>query len=250
MTDQQKKVDKEFGLSSWAINNKTTIYVLMVLIFFLGLSAFLSMPRENFPEIKETKIYISSLYPGNTAEDVEKLITDPLEDKLKTLSGVVDITSTSQEDYSMIIVEFDEKTTVEEAKQKVKDEVDSETSGEDWPTFNGAKVDPNIFELSMSEEIPILNINISGDYPVDKLKEFGEYLQDEIEDLSEIKKVDIRGAQDKEVEVAVDVYKMMAAKVSFNDIINSHPVMETLTVSAGNLVASGQTKNHSYCRRD
>ncbi len=241
MTDQQKKVDKEFGLSSWAINNKTTIYVLIAVIFYLGISAFLSMPRENFPEIKETKIYISSLYPGNTAEDVEKLITDPLEDKLKTLSGVVDITSTSQEDYSMIIVEFDENISVDDAKQKVKDEVDSETSGEDWPTFNGAKVDPNIFELSMSEEIPILNINISGDYPVDKLKEYGEYLQDEIEDLAEIKKVDIRGAQDKEVEVAVDVYRMMAAKVSFRDIteaINNGNV----TMSAGNLIASGQRR--------
>ncbi len=241
MTDQQKKVNKEFGLSSWAINNKTTIYVLMVVIFFLGLSAFLSMPRENFPEIRETKIYISSLYPGNTAEDVEKLITDPLEDKLKTLSGVIDITSTSQEDYSMIIVEFDEKISVGEAKQKVKDEVDSETSSEDWPTFNNAKVDPNIFELSLSEEMPILNINISGDYPVDKLKEFGEYLQDEIEDLQEIKKVDIRGAQDKEVEVAVDIYKMMAAQVNFNDVINSIKNGNT-TMSAGNLIASGQRR--------
>ena len=241
MTDQQKKVDKEFGLSSWAINNKTTIYVLMILIFFLGISAYFSMPRENFPEIKETKIYVSSLYPGNTAEDVEKLITDPLEDKLKTLSGVVDITSTSQEDYSMIIVEFDENITVDAAKQKVKDEVDSETSSEDWPTFNGAKVDPNIFELSMSEEIPILNINISGDYPVDKLKEYGEYLQDEIEDLSEIKKVDIRGAQDKEVEIAVDVYRMMAAKVSFRDITDAIQNGNT-TMSAGNLIASGQRR--------
>lgn len=241
MTDQQKKVDKEFGLSSWAINNKTTIYVLMILIFFLGISAYFSMPRENFPEIKETKIYISSIFPGNTAEDIEKLITDPLEDKLKTVSGVIEVTSTSQEDYSMIMVEFDEKITVEAAKQKVKDEVDSETSSEDWPTFNGAKVDPNIFELSMSEEFPILNINIQGDYPVDKLKEFGEYLQDEIEDLSEIKKVDIRGAQEREVEVAVDIYKMMAAKVSFQDIISAIQNGNT-TVSAGNLVASGQRR--------
>lgn len=241
MTDQQKKVDKEFKLSSWAINNKTTIYVLMVVIFFLGISAFLSMPRENFPEIKETKIYISSIFPGNTAEDIEKLITDPLEDKLKSVSGVIEVTSTSQEDYSMIMVEFDEKISVDAAKQKVKDEVDSETSGEDWPTFNGAKVDPNIFELSMSEEFPILNINIQGDYPVDKLKEYGEYLQDEIEDLSEIKKVDIRGAQEREVEVAVDIYKMMAAKVSFQDIIGAIQNGNT-TVSAGNLIASGQRR--------
>ncbi len=241
MSKQSKKIDKEFGLSSWAINNKTTIYVLIVLILFIGFSAYQSMPRENFPEIKETKIYISSVYPGNTAEDIEKLITDPLEDKLKTVSNVVEITSTSQEDYSMVVVEFDENITVEEAKQKVKDEIDSETSGEDWPTFNGAKVIPNVFELSMSEEFPILNINISGDYPLEKLKEYGEYLEDEIEDLSEIKQVDIRGAQEKEVEIAVDIYKMMAAQVSFNDVINAVN-NGNVTMSAGNLIASGQRR--------
>lgn len=241
MTKQQKRVDKEFKLSSWAINNKTTMYVLIVLILILGAGAYFNMPRENFPEIKETKIYISSVYPGNTAEDIEKLITDPIEDRLKTVSNVVEITSTSQEDYSMVVVEFDENITVEAAKQKVKDEVDSETSNEDWPTFNGAKVEPNIFDLSMSEEIPILNINISGDYPVDKLKEYGEYLEDEIEGLSEIKQVDIRGAQEKEVEVAVDIYKMMASKVSFDDIINTIS-RENMTMSAGNLISSGQRR--------
>ncbi|MDB9961372.1 efflux RND transporter permease subunit [Oceanihabitans sp.] len=241
MTKDNNKLDKEFGFSSWAINNKTTIYVVMTLILFLGISAYFAMPRESFPEIRETKIYVSSVFPGNTAEDVEKLITDPLEDKLKTVSGVIEILSTSQEDYSMITVEFDESLPVELAMQKIKDEIDTETSSEDWPTFNGAKVEPNVFELSMIEEIPILNINISGDYPVDKLKAFGEYLQDEIEDLSEIKKVDIRGAQDKEVEVAVDIYKMMAAKVSFDDIINTIN-RGNMTMSAGNLITSGQRR--------
>ena len=241
MSKQKKQVDKEFKLSSWAINNKTTIYVIMALLFFYGISAYLSMARENFPEVKETKIYISSVFPGNTAEDIEKLITDPLEDKLKTVSNVVEVTSTSQEDYSMVIVEFDENISVDQAKQKVKDEIATETSGEDWPTFNGAKIEPNVFELSMSEEMPILNINISGDYPVYKLKEFGEFLQDEIEDLSEIKKVDIRGAQDKEVEVAVDIYKMMAAKISFNDITSAIG-NGNVTMSAGNFITSGQRR--------
>ena len=106
MSKKKKKVDKEFILSSWAINNKTTMYVLITLILILGTGAYFSMPRENFPEIKETKIYISSIYPGNTAEDIEKLITDPIEDKLKTVSNVVEITSTSQEDYSIVIVEY------------------------------------------------------------------------------------------------------------------------------------------------
>ncbi len=241
MEEQKKKVDKEFKLSSWAIGNKTTIYVIMAVLFFYGMSAYFSMARENFPEVKETKIYISTIYPGNTAEDIEKLITDPLEDKVKTASNVVKVTSTSQEDYSIVIVEFDENITVEEAKQKVKDEIDTETSSEDWPTFNGAKVEPNVFSLSLSEEMPILNINISGDYPIHKLKEYGEYLQAKIEDLSEIKKADIRGAQDKEVEVAVDVYKMMAAKVNFNDIIGAIG-NGNITMSAGNLIASGQRR--------
>ncbi|HLV39631.1 efflux RND transporter permease subunit [Xanthomarina sp.] len=242
MTDKKKKqVDKEFGLASWAINNKTTMYVLILVIFYLGVAAFFDMPRESFPEVNETKIYVSSIYPGNTAEDVEKLITDPLEDELKTVSNVVEITSTSQEDFSMIVVEFDEHLTVEQAKQKVKDEIDTKTAGEDWPMSNGAKVKPDVFELSLSEEMPILNINISGDYTVEKLKEYGEYLQDEIEDLLEIKKVDIRGAQDKEVEVAVDIYKMMAAEVTFSDIINAIN-NGNITMSAGNLVASGQRR--------
>lgn len=242
MTKQKKKVDNEFKLSSWAIRNKTTIYAIMGVFFFYGISAYFSMARENFPEVKETKIYISTVYPGNTAEDIEKLITDPLEDKVKTISNVIDVTSTSQEDYSIVIVEFDEHISIEQAKQKVKDEIDTETSNEDWPTFNGAKIEPNVFNLSISEEFPILNINISGDYPVYKLKEYGEYLQDEIEDLPEIKKADIRGAQDKEVEVAVDIYKMMAAKVSFNDI-TSAIANGNVTMSAGNYITSGQRRS-------
>lgn len=242
MTAKKKKqVDKEFVLSSWAIDNTTIIYVMISLFLILGLGAYFSMPRENFPEINETKIYISIPYPGNTSEDIERLIIDPLEDKIRNISNVVEILSTSQEDYGIITVEFDEEITVEQAKQKVKDEVDSEKANEDWPTFNNAKVEPNVFDLSLSEEMPILNLNISGDYPVERLKEFAEYLQDEIEDLPEIKAADIRGAQEKEVEVAVDIYKMMAAKVSFDDVINTIR-NENMTMSAGNLISSGQRR--------
>ncbi|MGB5461576.1 MAG: efflux RND transporter permease subunit, partial [Eudoraea sp.] len=241
MSKQKRNANKEFRLSSWAIDNPSVIYVMIGIFFFIGLSSYFSMPREDFPEVKETKIYISTVYPGNTAEDIERLLTDPLEDRLKNVSNVVEITSTSQEDYSMIVVEFDEDISVEYAKQKVKDEVDSEKAGEDWPIFNGAKVEPDVFDLNLSESFPIMNVNLTGDYPVDKLKEFGEYLEDEIEDLPEIKEVDIRGAQEKEVEVAVDIYKMMAAKVSFDDLIQAIG-NGNMTMSAGNLKTSGQRR--------
>ena len=180
-------------------------------------------------------------YPGNTAEDVERLITDPLEDRLTNVSNVVEVTSTSQEDYSIITVEFDEDISVEQAKQKVKDEVDVEKASEDWPTFNNAKVEPNIFDLNLAESFPIMNINFTGDYPVERLKEFAEYMQDEIENLPEIKEVNIRGAQDKEVEVAVDIYKMMAAKVSFQDVIGAIS-NGNMTMSAGNIKTDEQRR--------
>ena len=241
MSKKQKNVDKEFKLSSWSIDNKTNIYVMIALFLILGLSAYFSMPRENFPEVKETKIYISIPYPGNTSEDIERLIVDPLEDRLKNLSNVVETLSTSQEDYGIITVEFDESISVEEAKQKVKDEVDGEKANEDWPVFNNAKVEPNVFDLNRSEERPICNVNISGDYRIERLKEFAEYLQDEIEDLPEIKKADIRGAQEKEVEVAVDIYRMMANQVSFDDVIRTIR-NGNLTMSAGNIVTSGQRR--------
>ena len=241
MSRQKKNTNKEFRLSSWAIDNPSVIYVMIGIFFFIGLSAYFSMPREDFPEVTETKIYISTVYPGNTAEDIERLITDPLEDRLKNVSNVVEITSTSQEDYAMIVVEFDEDILVENAKQKVKDEVDTEKAGEDWPIFNGAKVEPNVFDLNLAESFPIMNVNLTGDYPVEKLKEYAEYLEDEIEDLPQIKEVDIRGAQEKEVEVAVDIYKMMAAKVSFDDVIQAIGG-GNMTMSAGNLKTSGQRR--------
>jgi multidrug efflux pump len=240
----KNKKSKEFKLSSLAIDNKMTVYVVMVLFFILGISAYYDMPREDFPEIKETKIYISTIYPGNTAEDIERLVVDPLEEDIKNISNVVEVLSTSQEDYGIITVEFDEKISVEDAKQKVKDKVDAKKSNEDWPTFNGVKVEPNVFDLNLSEEIPILNINLSGDFPIEKLKEFGEYLKDEIEGLTEIKQVDIRGAQEKEVEVAVDIFKMMASKVSFDDVINAIR-NGNVTMSAGNLISSGQRRTIS-----
>ena len=241
MDKAKKNAEKEFKPSSWAIKNPSVIYVMIGLLFIMGLSSYFSMPREDFPEVKETKIYVSTPYPGNTAEDVERLITDPLEEELKNVSNLVKITSTSQEDYSIITVEFDEKITVEEAKQTVKDKVDGEKSGEDWPTFNNAKVEPSVFDMNISEMFPILNVNMSGDYPVDVLKEYAEYIQDKIEDIDAVKEATIRGAQEKEVEVAVDVYKMMASKVSYDDILGAIS-NGNMTISAGNMDVSGQRR--------
>ncbi|CAI8232838.1 MAG: Antibiotic efflux pump membrane transporter ArpB [Flavobacteriaceae bacterium] len=241
MNKASKNANKEYRLASWAIDNPTIIYVLIALFFTVGLASYFAMPREEYPEVIETKIYVSTVYPGNTAEDIERLVIDPLEDRIKNISNVTKFTSTSQEDYGMIMVEFEESVTIAEAKVRVQNEVDIEKASEDWPVFNGAKVEPNVFDLNIAESQPIMNVNLKGDYTTEQLKSYAEYLEDAIEDLPQIKEVDIRGAQDKEVEVAVDVYKMMASKVSFNDILGSI-ANGNMTLSAGNMVSSGQRR--------
>ena len=237
------KINKEFAISTWAINNKMTVYVITAILLIGGLMSYYSMPRESFPEIIETKIYVSSINPGNSAEDVEKLITKPLEEEFNNISGVTKITSNTLEDYSMILVEFDEDISVEDAKQKVKDKVDKVKSDTEWPTLDGGgKVEPNVFDLNIAEEVPILNINLTGDFTSEKLKEYAEYLEERIERLPQIKEAAIRGAENKEVEIAVDMYKMAAAQVSFDDIINNVR-FENKTVSGGSVSNNGIKKN-------
>ncbi len=238
----ENKSNTSFGLSVWAIRNSTIIYVLMAIFLILGGTAYVTMPRENFPEITETTIFISTPYPGNTAQDIERFVTDPLEEGIKGISNITEITSTSQDDYSIVSIEFDEDIYVDLAKQRVKDEVDAVVASEDWPTFNNAKLEPAVFNLNFSEEFPILNVSIQGDYPIDRLKSYGEILEERIEQLNEIKAVDIRGAQDKEIEVAVDIRKMMASKVSFNDVVQSI-ANENMTVSAGSMRGGGQRRS-------
>ncbi|MDG1057663.1 MAG: efflux RND transporter permease subunit [Flavobacteriaceae bacterium] len=233
---------KEFSLSSWAIDHSTVIYVIIALFFLLGVSSYMSMPRENYPEINTNEVFISSVFPGNTAEDMERLITDPLEEELKGVPNLVKITSTSLENFSLITVEFDENITKENAKIKVKDKIDAVTSSADWPTFNNAKVEPTAFEFSLSEEVPILNIGLSGDLPIKEMKFYGELLQDKIEQMSEIKEVALRGVQDFEVEVSLDLMKMNAATVSFDNVINAI-ARGNSTVSAGNIEGDGLRRN-------
>tara|TARA_B110000238_G_scaffold28904_1_gene28961 strand:- start:8510 stop:11956 length:3447 start_codon:yes stop_codon:yes gene_type:complete len=237
----KKSKTKEFILASWAIDHKTIVYVIMAIFLILGISSYFNMPREAFPEINDTKVFVSTIYPGNTAEDIERTITDPLEEALKGVPNLVEIRSTSSEDFSVIDVEFDENIPINVAKQKVKDLVDGIKSGADWPVFNNAKVEPTIFELDFSELQPILNISLHGDYPIEQLKTYAELLESQIEQLSQIKEVNIRGIQLFEVEVAVDIYKMTAAKVSFNDILNTIS-RENTTISSGNIVSGGQRR--------
>lgn len=236
----QEKINKEFKLSSWSINNKMTVFVIIFIILIGGYQSYKAMPREAFPEVVIPQIFITTIHPGNSAIDIEKLITRPLEQEINTISGIEKITSTSSQDFSMIVAEFDFSVTPEEALRKVKDKVDVAMSDADFP--KDLPADPSIKELNISEMMPIMNINLSGEFSVDQLKEYGEYLEDKIESLPEISGVDIRGVQDKEVEIAIDLYKMQASEISFYDIAGVIK-NENMTISGGELQENGIKRN-------
>ena len=230
-----KKI-KEFKLSSWAISNRMTVSVITFIIVLSGLLSYMGMARENFPEIIIPQIYVATPYPGNSEKDVEKLITKRLEKEINSITGVDKITSNSIQGYSSIVVEFSFDFTPAEALQKVKDKVDVAMADPDFP--KDLPSEPSVSEMNFSERIPIMNINLSGEFSMDQLKEYAEYLEDEIEELCEISSVDIRGVQEKELEIAVDLYKMEASKISFNDIENAVS-FENMSVSGGDILENG-----------
>lgn len=234
------RVLKEFKLSTWSITNKMTVFVIIAMIFLFGIFSYNSMPREAFPEIVVPEIFVATPYPGNSALDIEKLITRPLEKEINGISGVDEIVSTSMEGYSTIQVKFDFSVTPTEALRKVKDKVDAAMSDKDFP--KDLPADPVVQEMNFAELMPIMNINLSGDFSMDQLKIFAEYLEDEIEKVPEISKVDIRGIQDKEMEISVDLYKMQLSKISFGDIAIAIQ-NENMTVSSGDILENGLRRN-------
>ena len=209
---------KEFKPTSWAVDNKTAVYIIAILISLYGLMKFNSMPKEQFPDIVVPTISVTTIYAGNSPKDIENLVTRPIEKQLKGISGakVKKIQSISQADYSLIVVEFDTDVKTELAKQKVKDAIDKAQT--DLPTDLTSQ--PNVQEFAFSE-MPIMFVNISGDYDGMKLKQYADKMQDKIEELSEVTRAEIVGAPEREIQVNADPYKMAAARVSFMDIENA-----------------------------
>ncbi|MEM7371253.1 MAG: efflux RND transporter permease subunit [Bacteroidota bacterium] len=217
---------REFPISSWAIDNRVTIFLLAVVITVAGLVSFNALPKENFPEIAFPVIFVSTPYPGTSAEDIENLVSRKIEKELKSVEGIKKINSTSIQDFSSVFVEFETDVDLDEAKREVQEAVDRSKSNlpNDLPT------DPQVIDINLSE-IPIMFLNISGPFTNAKLKQYAETLQDELEGMKEILRVDIVGAPEKEIQVNVDLYKMELASITLDNIEQ--------TIAGENVIVSG-----------
>ncbi|EKB50636.1 efflux RND transporter permease subunit [Cecembia lonarensis] len=230
MEEKKKGLIREFGISSLSVNNQTSVVILVVIITVLGLLAYRTMPKESFPEIVIPTVYVGTSYPGNSPVDMENLITRPIEKELKSINNVKNIKSTSVQDFSSVVIEFNPGVEISKAIQDVKDAVDKSKS--ELPS--DLDREPDVIEVNTSD-FPIMNVNLSGNYTEEELKKFGEYLEDEIEKLPEISKAELRGTVEREIRIDADIFKMEAMGVSFSDISDAVS-QENVTISGGNLL--------------
>lgn len=230
---------KEFKPTSWSITNKTTIYLMMLFVSLAGIFQFVTLPKEQFPDIVIPTIYVSTIYVGNSPKDIENLVTRPIEKQIKGITGakINKFTSTSQQDYSAIMIEFDTDVKTDVALQKVKDAIDK--SKQDLPT--DLTQEPTALEVSFSEQ-PIMYVNLSGDYDLPRLKKYADDLKDKLEDLPQINRVDVVGAPEREFQINVDNYRMQSAGVTFDDISNA-VARENLDISGGLLDVGNMKRN-------
>ncbi len=226
-------INKEFRLTTWAVNNRTSIFILTIIVALWGFKTYNDLPKESFPEIVLPKIYVSTVYPGTSPANMENLVTRPIEKQMKSISGVKKITSNSYQDYSNVIVEFSTDVNIAVAKQKVKDGVDKAKA--DLPP--DLPHDPNVIDINFSE-LPILFVNISGDFDLNKLKKYSDDLKDKIEELKEITRVDMIGAPEREIQVNINMFKAQAAQISLGDIERSIGY-ENMNISGGAVKMDG-----------
>jgi len=235
-----KKIYKQFALSTASLKNANTVKLIIALLTIGGLMSYIGMPREAFPDVAAPEVFVTTPYPGNSAEDIENLVTRPLETEFKKIKGIDEIKSTSKAGFSSIDVKFTFDVDPDKALADVKDKIDDAMGNKEWP--KDLPQDPRAMKLDFSELKPIMNVNISGDYTPEKLKKYAEYLQDQIEQLPQISAADIRGVQDKEVEIAVDLNQMISRNISFNNIEQAVK-NENLTISAGDIKEGGILRN-------
>jgi len=202
--------------------------VLVALVAIMGIVSYLTIPKESFPNITVPNIFVVTLYPGVSPEDMESLVTRKLEDELGNISEIKEMTSTSTEGYSSVVLEFDTGIDIEEALQKVREKVDLAKA-----ELPEDAEEPLVQEVNLSE-FPIMQINLSGDYDLEILKDIAEDLQDKIEAIPTVLGVDLTGGLEREVQVDVDLAKLKYYNLSFGDIIGAISA-ENVTIPGGDI---------------
>ncbi|UCG56565.1 MAG: efflux RND transporter permease subunit [Phycisphaerales bacterium] len=219
-----------------SIRNRTTVAVLGLIIILMGVSSYLSLPREAFPDIPIPHIMVTTAYEGVSPEDIETSVTMKIEKELNGIRGVKEIRSSSAEGLSMIDVEFTPDVPTDAALQRVRNRVDI-AKGE----LPLDAEDPVIKEINFAE-FPIMLVSISGDVSPVQLKEIADNLQDALETVPGVLKVEVLGALEPEIRLEIDPDRAALFDLMVPELLALIP-SENVNISAGGLETEGTKFN-------
>jgi multidrug efflux pump len=225
MTDASRRT---FGPTNLALRNRTSIGALVLIVAILGISAYVTIPKESSPEITVPMIAVTTIYPGVAPKDMETLVTRVIEEELNRIPQIKELTSTSYMGASSIVAEFHTSMNMEEALQKVREKMDLAK-----PKLPADAEDPVLSEFNFSEW-PIMQVNISGEYDLVRLKDIAEDLKDRLDQIPSILEVRLSGGLEREVRVDVDLALLQYYGLAFTDVISAIR-SENVTIPGGSI---------------
>ncbi|RME14856.1 MAG: efflux RND transporter permease subunit, partial [Bdellovibrio sp.] len=229
------------NLIAYFAKQKILVNIISIVVFVVGLYALTHIQRELFPNIAFDFIQVTTVYPGASAEEVERLVTSPIEQDLKEVDGVKKIMSISVQGQSLIYIQLDpDQTTSDEAKSDVQDVIDKMS---DLP--NEAEK-PVVVSLE-SKLRPIVEVSLSGDVSESVLREKAKLVQDKLEKIRSVAKVNFNGLRDYEIRVEALPQKLKQYHVSLNDLIFALK-NQNLSIPGGVIEAIGPHKKEMIVR--
>ncbi|RMH61520.1 MAG: efflux RND transporter permease subunit [Calditrichaeota bacterium] len=207
---------------------KTSIFVLLVIITLSGLVSYSGLPVESFPSIKQPMVIVSVPYVGVSPEDMETLIANPIEKKLKEITKINELKSTNLEGYTNITAKFESDMDIDEAVRKVREKVDQ--AKPDLPS----DVDEPIVQEVNFENIPIMLVSIVGNQSLVRLKKVAEDLQDAFEQIPGVLEVKLSGGLEHEVRVDLNPNRLAYYNLGIEDVTKAIR-NENLTMPGGSI---------------
>ena len=223
-------------ISNTAINNRIVVWILMIMIIVSGVYSYITIPKEAFPDIPIPYVVVSTSYEGVSPEDIESLITLKIEKEMAGVKGSKEITSTSAEGMSSVVVEFYPDVEMEDALQHVKDKVD-QAKGE----LPEDAEEPTVKEISFAD-FPVMTVSISGDVSPVRLKSIADELDDAFEEIPGVLECSISGDLEREIRLEVDHDRFTAYGLTSDLLLGLVP-LENQNISAGSLDTPGTEFN-------
>ena len=215
-------------ITNWSLLHKTSVFVLLLIVAIAGFVSYVGLPVESFPQIKQPYVIVSVPYVGVSPSDMETLVANPIEQKLKEISKIKELTSSSTEGFTSITAEFEPDIDIDEAVRKVREKVDQAK-----PDLPSDLDEPIVQEINF-ENIPIMRVSIVGNQSLVTLKDIAEDLQDKIEQVPGVLDVNISGGLEREVKINVNPARLQYYNLGLEDITKAIR-KENLTIPGGSV---------------